>query len=144
MLTFPVLCLNEMDASLGIIHYWCIINHNEGNNICTRCGYEVPGVILLHAYLYTYSLLRKVTFKVLPLSSYAFIPMMLPLLEIFLELLLWNSFQCHAFFFFFFLLRTPRTPFDKFVETLFTGRGHYINDGVLRPNLLDRGSASVI
>jgi hypothetical protein len=40
----------------------------------TRCGYEVP---------------------VLPLSSYALSPTMMPLLETFLKLLLWNSFQCH-------------------------------------------------
>jgi hypothetical protein len=33
--------------------------------ICMRCGYEVPGMILLQAYLYTYSLLTRVTFKVL-------------------------------------------------------------------------------
>jgi len=35
--------------------------------------------------LYAHSLLRGVTFKVLPLSSYAFIPTMLPLLETFQE-----------------------------------------------------------
>jgi hypothetical protein len=34
-----------------------------------RYGYEVTGMILLEAYLCTYSLLREVTFKVLPLSS---------------------------------------------------------------------------
>jgi len=59
------------------------------------CGYEVAGMILLQAYLYTYSLLRGVTFEVLPFSSYALSPRMLPLLETFLELLLWNSIQCH-------------------------------------------------
>jgi hypothetical protein len=32
---------------------------------------------------------------VLPLSSYVLSPMMLPLLETMLELLLWNSFQWH-------------------------------------------------
>jgi len=52
------------------------------------------------AYLYTYNLLRGVTFEVLPLSNYAFSQTMLPLLETFLELLLWNSFQCHRHFFF--------------------------------------------
>jgi len=36
-----------------------------------RCGYEIPGMILLEAYLYTYSLLTWVIFEVLPLSSYA-------------------------------------------------------------------------
>jgi len=51
------------------------------------------------AYLYTCSLLRGFNFKVLPLSSYALSPMMLPLLETFLELLLWNSFQCHCHIF---------------------------------------------
>jgi len=55
-----------------------------------RYACEVPGMILLAAYLYTYRLLRRVAFKVLALSSYAFGPMMLPLLETFLELLLWN------------------------------------------------------
>jgi hypothetical protein len=60
-----------------------------------RCGYEVPGLILLQAYPYTYSLLRGVTFKVLPLMCYALNPMMLPLLGAILELLLSNSFQCH-------------------------------------------------
>jgi hypothetical protein len=49
---------------------------------------------LFQAYLYTYSLLRGVTFEVLPLSSCALSPTMLPLLETFLELLLWSSFQC--------------------------------------------------
>jgi len=60
----------------------------------TRCGYEVSGMILLQAYLYTHSLLRGVTFEVLLLSSYALIPKMLPMLEKFFELQLWNSFQC--------------------------------------------------
>jgi hypothetical protein len=60
-----------------------------------KCGYEVPEIILLHAYLYTYSLLKGFTFKVLPLSSYALSQMMPPLLQTFLELLLWNSLQCH-------------------------------------------------
>jgi len=39
-------------------------------------------------------LLREVTFKVLSLSRYALSPTMFPLLETFLELQLWNSFQC--------------------------------------------------
>jgi hypothetical protein len=43
----------------------------------TWCGYEVPGIILLPVYLYTCSLLRGVTFKVLPFSSYALSPTML-------------------------------------------------------------------
>jgi hypothetical protein len=44
----------------------------------TRRGYEVPRMILLQVYLYTHSLLKAVTFKVLPLSSCALSPMMLP------------------------------------------------------------------
>jgi len=50
-------------------------------------------MILLQAYPYTYSLLRGFTFEVCPFSSYALSPTMLQLLETFLELLLWNSFQ---------------------------------------------------
>jgi len=62
----------------------------------TRCGYEVPGMTLSQAsHLYTYDFLGSVTFQVLTLSSYALSPTMLPLLEIFLEFLLWNNFQCH-------------------------------------------------
>jgi hypothetical protein len=51
-----------------------------------RCGYEIPGIILLQIYMNAYSLLRGVTFEVLPLSSCALSPTMLPLLEAFLEL----------------------------------------------------------
>jgi hypothetical protein len=51
-----------------------------------KCGYEVPGMILLQAYLYTYSLPRGVTFEVLPMSSYALSSVMLQLLETSLEL----------------------------------------------------------
>jgi len=47
-----------------------------------KCGYDVPGMILLQTYLYTYSLLRGVTFKALPLSSYALSPVILPLLDV--------------------------------------------------------------
>jgi hypothetical protein len=43
----------------------------HANNTYTWCGYEVTRMILLQAYLYTYSLLRGVTFKVLSLSNYA-------------------------------------------------------------------------
>jgi hypothetical protein len=43
-------------------------------------------MILLQAHLYISSLLRGVTFKVLPFSTYALHPTMLPLLEIVLEL----------------------------------------------------------
>jgi hypothetical protein len=57
-----------------------------------KCGYEVTGMILLQVYLYTSSLLRGITFKVLPFNSCACSPMMLSLLETFLEFLLWNSF----------------------------------------------------
>jgi len=51
-------------------------------------------ILLQASHLYTYSLLRGVTFKVLYFSSNALSPMILPLLETFLEFLLWNSFQC--------------------------------------------------
>jgi hypothetical protein len=53
-------------------------------------------MILLQVYLHSYSLLRGVTFKVLPLSNYALSPVLPSLLGtfLFLELLLWNSFQC--------------------------------------------------
>jgi hypothetical protein len=55
--------------------------------IWKRGGYEVIGIILLQAsYLYTSSLLRGVTFKVLPLSSYVLSPTTLPLQETFLGL----------------------------------------------------------
>jgi hypothetical protein len=63
--------------------------HPVQNNLSSRasCGYEVPGMVLLQVYLYTYGLLRRVTFELLILSSYALSPTMLPLLEIFLEFL---------------------------------------------------------
>jgi len=61
---------------------------------CTGCSYEVPRTILLQAsYLYAYSWLSGVTFQVIPFSSYARIPKILPLLEIFFELLLWKNLQ---------------------------------------------------
>jgi hypothetical protein len=64
-----------------------------GPGSCMRCGCEVPVIILLLVtYLYIYSLLRGVTFQVLSLSSYALSTVILPLLETFLELLLWNKF----------------------------------------------------
>lgn len=47
-------------------------------------------MILLQTFLYTCSLLRRVTFKVLPLSSYAFSPAML---ETFTELLFQSNLQ---------------------------------------------------
>jgi len=53
-------------------------------------------MILLQAYRYNYNTLRGVTFEVLPLSNYVLSPTMLPLLETFLELLLWNIFQCRV------------------------------------------------
>jgi hypothetical protein len=73
------------------------------------CACEVPGMISLQVYLYTYSLLTGVTFEVLPLSSYALSPMMLPLLETLLKNPLWNSFQHHRHipFFFFGHLQYP-------------------------------------
>jgi len=63
------------------------------------CSYEVPGIILLQAYLYTYSLPTGVTFEVTPFRGYEINPAMLPLLETFWELLLWNSFQCRRHIF---------------------------------------------
>jgi len=45
-------------------------------------------MILLEAYLYTYSLLRGVIFEVLPLRSYAQGSTMFPLLDTLLKLLL--------------------------------------------------------
>jgi hypothetical protein len=63
--------------------------HVDGRILkCRRCYYEVPGMILLQAYLYAYTLLRGVTFEVLPLNSHALSPSMLPLLETFSGLLL--------------------------------------------------------
>jgi hypothetical protein len=53
-----------------------------------NCGYKFPGMIPLQAYLPTQSLLRGVTFEVLPLSSCALSPAILPLLEKFLDFLL--------------------------------------------------------
>jgi hypothetical protein len=88
--------------------HWCFsdpsVSHEESIS-CMRCGYEVPGMVLLQAYPCICSILRGVTFEALPLSSYALSPMILPLLETFLELLLWNSlsvpsshfFGCHQY-----------------------------------------------
>jgi len=56
-------------------------------------------MILLQPYLHTYSLLRGVTFEVLPLSSCTLSPSMLPQLENLSELLLGNSFQYHRHIF---------------------------------------------
>jgi len=55
-------------------------------------------LFLLQVYLYIYSLLRGVTFKIPSFSSCALSPMVVPLLEIFLELLLWKSLQYHHIF----------------------------------------------
>jgi hypothetical protein len=89
-----------------------------------RCGYYVPGKILLQACLCTYSLLRGVTFEVLPLSSYTLSPTMLPLLERFVEILLYNCFQCH-YHIFFGCLQYPEI-FVPLRQTLFleTARSH--------------------
>jgi len=88
-------------------------------NLNTRRGYEVPG-ILFQAHLYTHSLLRGVTFDVLPFSSYALNPTMLPLLETFQYLLIWNSFS-----FSFGCLQYPEI-FVTLKQTLFleTARSH--------------------
>jgi hypothetical protein len=45
------------------------------------------------------STFRGVTYEVLPLRSYAFIPKMLSFLGIVSELMLWNSFQCRRHIF---------------------------------------------
>jgi len=55
---------------------------------------------------------------VLPLASYACIPLMLPLLKTFLELLMWSSFQCYCHIFFGYLLQYPEI-FFSLRETLF-------------------------
>jgi len=86
-------CAESMKRTL-IILYVCLTN--------TSCGCEVPRMILLQAsYRYTYRFLKGVTFKVLPLSTYALIPMMLQLLETFLELLCGIAFTAIFTFFFF-------------------------------------------
>jgi hypothetical protein len=76
------------------------------NENMTKTMYDVWlwnfGMISLQADPYTYSLLRGVTFKILPLSSRALSLTMLSLLETFLEFLLCNNFRCHHLFFFFF------------------------------------------
>jgi hypothetical protein len=77
-----------------------INDHINKSTTYMRCDSEVPGMILLQAYLYTYSLLRGVIFEVLPLSTCACSPTVLPLVETFLGLLLWISFQCHLHLFF--------------------------------------------
>jgi hypothetical protein len=64
----------------------------------TRCGYEVPGMILLQTYgtciLKAYW--EGSHFKYSPWTAMHLAQRCcLPLLETFLELLLWNSFQCH-------------------------------------------------
>jgi hypothetical protein len=64
-----------------------VLEINRYTEQCMRCDYAR---IRVH-----YSLLKGATFEGHPLSSYALSSMMLPLLETFLELLLWNNFQCH-------------------------------------------------
>jgi hypothetical protein len=86
--------LNMAVVAVVSIQYFLILYFS------TRYGYEVLWIILLQEYLYTYSLLRGVTFEVLPLSSYALSPVTLPALETFLGPLLWNSFWCHRPIFF--------------------------------------------
>jgi hypothetical protein len=57
-------------------------------------------ILLQASYLQPYSLLTGISFEVLSLGSYALVPTLLPLLQTFMELLLWNTFQCrhHIFF----------------------------------------------
>jgi hypothetical protein len=76
-------------------------------------------MISLQAYLYTYSLLRGVTFKVLPLNIYALSPIILPLFEKLLAPPLWHSFQLFFFFFFFLHVNRNLCPFkvDFVMET---------------------------
>jgi len=38
-------------------------------SLAHKCGYKVPGIILLQAYLYTYSLPRRITFEVFPWAA---------------------------------------------------------------------------
>jgi hypothetical protein len=95
-----------------------------------------------------YLQLSIVSFKELPLSSYAFSPTMLQMLETFLELFLWNSFQCRHFFFFFKCLLCPEI-FIPLRHTLFleTARSHsqpkgwYFSNQFLYQKLLERDSA---
>jgi hypothetical protein len=53
-----------------------------------RCGYDIPVMILLQAYLYIYSLLGGVMFKSTLLEQLCSLLNDLPPLETFLELLL--------------------------------------------------------
>jgi hypothetical protein len=87
---WEILCLHVYSRLVSLVFFCC-----GRQKLGTSCGYEVTGIILLQAYLFHYSLLRGVTFEVLPLSSYALSPTMLPQLETCLELLMWNRFQCH-------------------------------------------------
>jgi len=90
----------------------------------TRCSYGVPGMSLLQAYQYTYNLLRGGHLQSTPLSSYTLSPMMLPLLETFPELLLWNSVQSRCnFFFWMFSLSLNLHPFK---EDFILGNSHKI------------------
>jgi len=67
------------------------VNKKRIHSCPTWCGYKAPGMVSLQAYVYLYNLLRGFIFEVLPLSSYALIPTMLPLLETFFKLVLWKS-----------------------------------------------------
>jgi hypothetical protein len=50
--------------------YFSVFYSHGGTWIWTRCGYDVPGIILFQvSYLSTYSLLRGVTFTVLPSAA---------------------------------------------------------------------------
>jgi hypothetical protein len=60
-----------------IWHY--IIAAVKTSMLNMTCGYKVPGTILMQTYQYTYCLLRRFMFEVLPLSSYSLGPTMLPL-----------------------------------------------------------------
>jgi hypothetical protein len=102
------------------------------------------------SYLYTDSLLRGVTIEVLPLSSHARSPKMLPLLEIFLEYLLWNIFQCYRHFLLclhypklFVPLRQTLWKQPQVIRIKIRGIGHvfHCRNRFLGQKLLDRAGA---
>jgi hypothetical protein len=62
----PICCKTYKDDKL--LQFRTTSTDRSDSN--TRCGYEVPGMILVPAYVYTYSLLRGFIFEVLPWSSY--------------------------------------------------------------------------
>jgi hypothetical protein len=65
----PVFCVNRTSVAPPVGDHITELSRFE--ILYMRCDYKVLGMILLRAYLYTYSLLRGVTFDVLPFSSFA-------------------------------------------------------------------------